>query len=60
MGNVKKKRSSRKKNKGDCENVIVMDEVAKEVREGVVKVLLYAHDLVLLGDNCEEVESRYS
>ena len=39
---------------------VVMDEVTKDVREGVVKEILYADDLVLLGDSWKEVESRYT
>ena len=40
---------------------LVMDEVTKDIREGVVKEMLYADDIVLLvGDNWEEVESRYT
>ena len=38
---------------------IVMDEVTRDIREGVVKELLYADDLILLGNSWEEVESRY-
>ena len=34
---------------------VVLDEVSKDVREGIVKEFLYAEDLVLLGDNWEEV-----
>ena len=37
-----------------------MDEVTKDIREGVVKEMLYADDIVLVGDNWEEVESRYT
>ena len=33
-----------------------MDEVTKDIREGVVKEILYADDIVLVGDNWEEVE----
>ena len=36
---------------------LVMDEVTKDIREGVVKEMLYADDIVLVGDNWEEVES---
>ena len=39
---------------------LVMDEVTKDIREGVVKEMLYADDVVLVGDNWEEVESRYT
>ena len=39
---------------------LVMDEVTKDIREGVVKEMLYADDIVLVGDNREEVESRYT
>ena len=39
---------------------LVMDEVTKDIREGVVKEMLYADDIVLVGDNWEEVESRYT
>ena len=35
---------------------IVMKEITKDVREGGVKELLYADDLVLLRDSWEEVE----
>ena len=35
---------------------IVMDEITKDIREGGVKKLLYAYDLVLLGNSREEVE----
>ena len=35
-----------------------MDEVTKEVRKSGVKELLYADDLMLLGDYWEEVEKR--
>ena len=34
-----------------------MDEVTKDIRERVVKEMLYADDIVLVGDNWEEVES---
>jgi len=37
-----------------------MDGVTKNIREGLVKEILYAEDLVLLGDDWKEVESRYS
>ena len=37
---------------------IVMDEVTRDIREGVVKELLYADDMILLGNSWEEVESR--
>ena len=37
-----------------------MDEVTKDIREGVVKEMLYADDIVLAGDIWEEVESRYT
>ena len=30
---------------------LVMDEVTKDIREGVVKEMLYADDIVLIGDN---------
>ena len=36
---------------------LVMDEVTKDIRKGVVKEMLYADDIVLVGDNREEVES---
>ena len=39
---------------------LVMDEVTKDIREGVVKKMLYADDLVLVGDNWKEVEFRYT
>ena len=39
---------------------LVMDEVTNDIREGVVKEMLYADDIVLVGDNWEEVESRYT
>ena len=39
---------------------LVMDEVTKDIRDGVVKEMLYADDLVLVGDNWKEVESRYT
>ena len=35
---------------------IGMDEITKNVREGGVKELLCADDVVLLGDSCEEAE----
>ena len=38
---------------------LVMGEVTKDIREGVVKEMLYADDIVLGGDNWEEIESRY-
>ena len=38
---------------------IVMDEITHDVREGGVKKLFNAYDLVLLGDSCEEVEMKY-
>jgi len=37
-----------------------MDEVTKNIREGLVKEILYADDLVLLGDDWKEVELWYS
>ena len=39
---------------------LVMDEGTKNIREGVVKEMLYADDIVLVSDNWEEVESRYT
>ena len=39
---------------------LVMDEVTKDIREGVVKEMLYADDIALVGDKREEVESRYT
>ena len=39
---------------------LVMDEVTKDIREGVVKEMLYADDIALVGDNWEDVESRYT
>ena len=39
---------------------LVMDEVTKDIREGVTKEMRYADDIVLVGDNWEEVESRYT
>ena len=39
---------------------LVMDEVTKDIREGVVKEMLYADDIVLVVDTWEEVESRYT
>ena len=37
---------------------IAIVEITKNVREGGVKELFYADDLVLLGDNWEEVDMR--
>ena len=37
-----------------------MDEVTQDFREGVVKEMRLADDLVLVGDNWKEVESRYT
>ena len=37
-----------------------MDEVTKDIREGVVKEILYADDFVLVGDNWKELEFRYA
>ena len=39
---------------------LVMDEVTKDIREGVVQEMLYADDLVLVGNNWKEVKSRYT
>ena len=39
---------------------IVMDEVTRDIRKGVVKELLYADDMILLGNSSEEVESSYA
>jgi len=39
---------------------VVMDEVTKNIREGLVKEISYADDLVLLGDDWKEVELQYS
>jgi len=39
---------------------VVMDVISSEVREGGVKELLYADDLVLLGDSWQEVRERYA
>ena len=36
---------------------LVVDEVTKNIREGVVKEMLYADDIVLVSDSWEEVES---
>ena len=40
--------------------VLVMNEVTKDIREEVMKEMLYADDTVLVSDNWEEVESRYT
>ena len=37
-----------------------MDEITKHVREGDVKELLYADDLVLFGDNWDEKKMRHA
>ena len=37
---------------------LVMDEVTKDIRKGVVKEMLYADDILLVSDNWEEVKSR--
>jgi len=37
-----------------------MDEITRDVRKGGVKEILYADDLVLLGDEWTEVENGYS
>ena len=39
---------------------LVVEEVTKGIRERVVKEMLYADDLMLLGDYWKEVESRYT
>ena len=39
---------------------VLMDEVTKDIGRRVVKELLYAVNLVLLGDSWEEMESCYS
>ena len=39
---------------------VVLDEITKDVREGILKEFLYADDLVLLGNSWIEVEERYS
>ena len=39
---------------------LVMDEVTKDIRKGVVKEMLHADDIVLVGDYWEEVESLYT
>ena len=39
---------------------VAMDEVTTNIREGILKEILHADDLVLLGDDWMEVESRYS
>ena len=36
---------------------VVTDKVTKDIREGVLKELLCANDLILLGDSWNEVES---
>ena len=41
-------------------SALLLAVVINEIRKGVVKELLYANDLVLLGDDWEEVESQYS
>jgi len=38
---------------------VVMDEISRDVREGGVKKIFYADDLVLLEDDWTEVESRF-
>ena len=38
---------------------VVMNEVTKDVRKSGVKNLLYADDLVLLGDSWKEAEKTY-
>ena len=37
-----------------------MSKITKDVREGGVKELLFADDLVMLGDSLKEVEMRYA
>ena len=39
---------------------LVMDEVTKDIRKGVAKEMVFADDIELVGDNWEEVESRYT
>ena len=39
---------------------VVLDDITKDVRGGLLKEILYADDLVLLGDSWEEVEESYS
>jgi len=39
---------------------VVMDEITRDAREGGIKEILYADDLVLLGDDWTEVENVYS
>jgi len=41
------------------EFAVVMDETSRDVREGGVNEILYADDLVLLGNDWTEVENRY-
>jgi len=39
---------------------VMMDGISRDVKEGGVNEILYAGDLVLLGDDWIEVENRYS
>ena len=39
---------------------VVMEEVTKDVREGGVKELLNANDLVFFGGSWEKIEKRYA
>ena len=39
---------------------VVMDEMTKDIREGVVEELLYAHNLMVVGESWEEVASQSS
>lgn len=39
---------------------VVLDEITKDVREGIPKEFLYADDLVLIGESWTEVEERYA
>ena len=39
---------------------MVMEKTTEDVRKGGVKEVLYADDLVLLGDSWKKVEKRYA
>jgi len=39
---------------------MLMNEISRDVKEGGVTEILYADDLILLGDDWTELENRYS